>query len=346
MLWACTYKGSGNYKMPEKSRDHRVDWIRAICSLTIILAHVGAPSMVNQIRTFDVVSLVFVSGISMSYSQKREYREYVQQRVEKLLFPTYAVISFIFILSFFTCEFLHTKQLYSIGQMIRSFLLLNSGSMGYVWIVRVYLCIAVFHPIIKSIASSLNSKWKLYFFEGLSVATGYIMYSIREIIQYDLAKDIFTDYVYSTFVYCVIVVLAVWSSANKTEQKAICTEMAVIFVTIQIVMSFKDVGFAPGAFKFPPRLYYCVYGLLCTYILLLAVPNKRNNAIEWVSKNSFMIYLFHIIMLRCYGLATKMKPFRTLEKLWVVEYIMVTIGAMIMVVLWNNVNMKWIRRKK
>lgn len=151
------------------------------------------------------------------------------------------------------------------------------------------------------------------FFEGLSVATGYIMYSIREIIQYDLAKDIFTDYVYSTFVYCVIVVLAVWSSANKTEQKAICTEMAVIFVTIQIVMSFKDVGFAPGAFKFPPRLYYCVYGLLCTYILLLAVPNKRNNAIEWVSKNSFMIYLFHIIMLRCYGLATKMKPFRTLE---------------------------------
>lgn len=70
MLWACTYKGSGNYKMPEKSRDHRVDWIRAICSLTIILAHVGAPSMVNQIRTFDVVSLVLCPGYQCHIHKK------------------------------------------------------------------------------------------------------------------------------------------------------------------------------------------------------------------------------------------------------------------------------------
>ncbi len=64
-------KGSGNYKMPKNPEI--IEWIGSAqyVALTIILVHVGAPSMVNQIRTFDVVSLVFCVRYQCHIHKKR-----------------------------------------------------------------------------------------------------------------------------------------------------------------------------------------------------------------------------------------------------------------------------------
>lgn len=332
--------------MIEAHRDYKVDWIRSICSLTVILAHVGAPFLINQIRTFDVVSLVFISGISLAYSKNKKYDKYIWQRIKKLLFPTYIVIICIFLLSYLVCTFLYIDQLYSKDQIIKSFLLLNNGSMGYVWIVRVYLCIAVLSPFLKMIAQKLNSKYKLFVFSIVSILIGYSMYYIGLAIQDGLIKDFYIDYIFSTFVYSIIVILGIWKHTNKYEQRKLLIEILVIFIVIQFVMYLNGTGFAPGLFKFPPRLYYVIYGLLCTFILYVILPNKKSVLIEWISKNSFLIYLFHIIVLRVFGLVMKIPAIKFMDDFWIIKYLVVTCGAIIMAVLWNKMSVGWIRRKQ
>ena len=332
--------------MTDINRDHRVDWIRAICSLSVILAHVGAPFAINQIRTFDVVSLVFISGVSLAYSKKKKYGEYIWQRIKKLLFPTYIVIAFVFLLSYMACSVLHIKQLYSKSQIIRSFLFLNNGSMGYVWIVRIYLCIAVLSPLLKFVAQKLDSRWKLFAFLAVSVPIGYGMYYIGLAIQDGWIKDFYVDYIFSTFVYSIIVIFGTWNHANKYAHRNMLIGTLVVFIAMQVVMCLNGTGFAPGIYKFPPRLYYVVYGLLCTYILYAVLPNRKVVPIEWISKNSFMIYLFHIIVLRIYGLVTKIPAIKFMDDLWIIKYLVVTCGAIIMVAVWNKMNAEWARRKQ
>lgn len=42
-----------------KNRDYRIDNVRAIAMICIILAHCVAPSSINNLRSFDVITLVF-----------------------------------------------------------------------------------------------------------------------------------------------------------------------------------------------------------------------------------------------------------------------------------------------
>ena len=46
-----------------KNRDYRIDNVRAIAMICIILAHCVAPSSINNLRSFDVITLVFLSGL-------------------------------------------------------------------------------------------------------------------------------------------------------------------------------------------------------------------------------------------------------------------------------------------
>ena len=42
-----------------KIRENKVDNIRAIAMICIVLAHCGAPLIINNFRVFDVITLVF-----------------------------------------------------------------------------------------------------------------------------------------------------------------------------------------------------------------------------------------------------------------------------------------------
>lgn len=49
-----------------KQRDSSVDIMRAIGLLCVILAHINPPSLLLQIRSFDVPLMLFVSGLVYS----------------------------------------------------------------------------------------------------------------------------------------------------------------------------------------------------------------------------------------------------------------------------------------
>ncbi len=67
-------------------RDSRIDFLRVLGTILVIMAHTGAPTLIQNIRTFDVSMLVFISGMSFVFSYKDiSLKDYLKKRVKKLL---------------------------------------------------------------------------------------------------------------------------------------------------------------------------------------------------------------------------------------------------------------------
>lgn len=326
-------------------RDYKIDWIRAICSLTIIFAHVNAPSFLNNIRTFDVVALVFISGMSLGLSKEKKYRDYILGRVKKLLVPTYLIITLIFLLSYLGCSFLHIDPLYSLDQIVRSYFLLSDGSMGYVWIVRVYMMVALLMPLHRQLSDKLENN-RLFFVAMLGfLIFGAGLYYLWTIIPDSLASTIYKDYLYCTFVYGCISFLGYWLTKHQNNLSFITLITALCFVICQAFELFIGNGFAPNSTKYPPQLYYCSYGLFVAIILYHVVPNRSNKIVGWLSSHSFSIYLWHIFMLRLYGVITKISIFKRFEKMWPIEFLIVAAGAILLTYIWQKMLQKTSRGK-
>lgn len=327
------------------SRDHKIDWIRALCTLTVILAHVGSPDIVNHIRTFDVVALVMISGMSMSFASGK-YLSYLWKRIKKILIPTYIVITVIFVLTFIACKALRTSQLYPADRMIKSYLLLYEGSMGYVWIVRIFLFIAILEPVIKKIAENIKS---ILLFAGTMVLfalAGFLLLRIYIRITEPVAAGLYNDFLYSPYVYSVVALTGYWFIRNKDKWLYQIIGAAVVFAASQVFMVIPGMGFVPNLCKYPPQFYYLSYGLLITLVLYKLFPDKDVKAVSWLSRNSFMIYLLHIVVLRVYGLASKISFFKFLEDKWIIEYIIVTACAVVLTLIVNFVKQKLFAGKK
>ena len=87
--------------------------------------------------------------------------------------------------------------------------------------------------------------------------------------------------------------------------------------------------------KYPPRIYYLSYGLLCS-ILLMSICSKYNfkvfdnKIICYISHHSMWIYLWHILILDIY------KHFH-LPELWYIKLLIVYIVAIIVVIVINKI---------
>ena len=325
-------------------RDYKIDFIRALCTLTVILAHVGSPEQINHIRTFDVVALVMISGMSMSFYGGK-YLPYLWKRIKKLLVPTYIVITFIFLLSFAACKVLHISQLYPVDRMIKSYLLLNEGSMGYVWIVRIFLYFAVLEPVIKKAAGKIKSIPVFCGIIVLLALAGYLLYRVYLKISDPMAAGVYDDYLLSPYVYSVIALCGYWFICNKDKWLSLLIGAGIVFACSQILVFVSGSGFVPNSYKYPPQIYYCAYGVLVTLILYKIFPNIEIKAVIWLSRNSFLIYLLHIAVLRAYGLAAKISFLKFLDNKWFIEYIIVTAGSVVLTLTVNSAKKLMVSKK-
>ena len=128
--------------------------MRCFGLLLIILAHVSPPDTLFQIRTFDVPMMVFISGMSYFLSKKQSVNiiNYTISRFKRLVLPVWSFFTlfFIFIYIFRPSGF---SELLSL-KMIASTFMLNG--FGYVWIIRVFLIIAILSPLYVFFTSRMN----------------------------------------------------------------------------------------------------------------------------------------------------------------------------------------------
>lgn len=301
-----------------EKRNYRVDILRSIASILLILAHVNPPHYIAEIRTFDVVLLAVLSGMSVSYSHRYNYKTYLIKRFKRLALPTYVCMAVVFGLSAVICLILHREQLYGLNVILPSLFFSDKG-MGYIWIVKVYLIMAVFaYPLLKIDRLIKND----YLMIGI-IGSGILLQALLLKIDVIRQLPLFDDYFAYVLPYLMLELIGIrWTRNSKKFQYGIILSSLAVLAVLCIALK----GFSPSAFKYPPTHLYVVYGIFVSGVLLTAVPNKRNAVFEYLSKKSFDIYLIHIVVMLAYSVCVKAIHISLLEN-WAVKFIIITVAS-------------------
>ena len=132
-------------EIPSNVETHRksyIDLMRGIGILLIILAHVNPPRFLYNIRSFDVCLMVFVSGLAYSGRSVKFNKSFLINRTLRLVLPLWIFLSFLFLLNI-PLQFLPDL---TTKEVVETFLL--GKGIGYVWIFRVFLLIALLMPLL------------------------------------------------------------------------------------------------------------------------------------------------------------------------------------------------------
>lgn len=288
-------------------RNISIDYLRVLGTFLVMLAHVLPPNIIQNVRTFDVVMLVYISALSMNISYKPEatFKDYLVKRIRRLYVPTAMLLIVLFVLSFLTCSFVHRQQLFDIKTVVHSFLLLEDG-LGYIWITRVYLLIAIFSFFVMRYRDNMYVIWGCFAF----IIAGIF------VLPYLYGVNVVTDsYVVIPLPYLLITLIGLLVANRRINKKIVL----VICFAIVLAYSIYNGAFIPNDFKYPPSLYYLSYGVTCTMILQ-RIPFVPSYIIEWLSKNSFNIYLLHIPFLLGVNFLGEYNAF---FDIWYVKYLIV-----------------------
>lgn len=139
----------------EIKRNLSIDILKTLGIILIILAHVNPPGIIFQLRNFDVVLLVILSGALAEKSYKKcvTYFEYIKKRFIRLVIPVWIFLTIFFIGSFIV---LYPNIPYSFKDIISSYLLIDG--IGYVWIFRIYLLATISVPILLRAKEKISNK--------------------------------------------------------------------------------------------------------------------------------------------------------------------------------------------
>lgn len=322
-------------------RDISIDICRTIFSLLIILAHVNPPKFILNIRSFDVTALVIISGMMIRNNINSDnYIKYLFSRIKKLLIPTYLLIIIVSVTSYIVCDVLKREQLYELNIILESFALVDG--IGYVWIVRIYLIIAILSPIIIMINKKIKSNY-------IIILLGMILiyFNYRLSIRFNKVDNYWLDYILYVIPYTIVALIGLRCYKNKIAIKQTLTLYIPIFIICQLIMYHKGVGFSPTTFKYPPNLYYLSYGvsvgLGIYYVIISKEINIKNHLLNkfivWSSKNSFTIYLVHIIILMAVNMIFDVIGGYALNN-YIVKYIVVTTISLITCYIINFIKFK------
>lgn len=317
-----------------------LDFLKVIALIGIITAHVSPPASVFMLRNFDVVLMVSISAFLGGKSYKRRnqsldenkrnplksYISYFISRFRRLVIPTWILITVYFVYQSLKGNF------YSIKYYTASFLLTRYG-MGYVWIVLIFLYVALMIPIfcryekdketVFSVVLILYLAYEVLCFLGIGADSKLLNCTLFYIIPYGFIA--FMGMNYSEF-------------SDGTKKKTIFGSFLVFFALLSAYRiktgTIQDVQIA----KYPPRAYYLSYGLFVSYVLMFICEHHyskiyENKFIRFISVHSLGIYLCHVMTLEFYKLLK-------LPGNWLLELVVIFVGSTATVWIWTKIGKK------
>jgi fucose 4-O-acetylase-like acetyltransferase len=298
------------------TRDIRFDILKALGIFSIILAHIIPQNIFFDIRNFDVPLMVIVSGslfYSSSYNKNSTLLTYLYKRIPRLIAPVWLFLSFYFVSIYVAFYLLGKNYPFSLQKdIINSFLLLDG--IGYVWIIRVFILMAVISTLLLNLYKSCRSK-NHYFAVLLFI---YFFYEILLAIftKINLENSLFfssliRNYIFYTISYGCLFGLGI---ALPTMKRKSILVVAGVFLTaflIGAIYLYYTQGVIPLTqnFKYPPKFYYLSYGIFMSMLTFSVVDliytkynlnnpeNRIIQAIVFISKSTLWIYLWHIFFL-------------------------------------------------
>jgi hypothetical protein len=299
-----------------KGRDNKIDFLRSFGTFSVILAHMGSPELLIQLRTFDVVMLVYISGMSFAYKPCLDTKKYFKKRTVQLLIPTYITIGIVFVLANLLFIALDRTPMFQIEYIIRSFLFLDG--IGYIWITKLYLIIALIAPVTYRISSRIEKDLEFF----CLLITFYIIYHLANALLFKDGSLFYEHYFSMIIPYGIIFSLGIRSVQVENFMKKSLIASGIGFGFIQMYEVFQGTGFSPNSAKYPPLLYYLLYGLFMGLLLYKLLPNKYSYIVKWCSINSFSIYLTHIVVLMALNFLADIAVFSFLSN-WIWKYVVV-----------------------
>jgi len=281
-----------------KERNIKIDFIKFLGLFAIILAHVGPNEKIFQLRNFDVPLMVFISGFLSydSYKKSKLYLSYLYKRIKRIVIPTWIFLIIYFMLILLLNKMFGVVNPYNKKQMLESFLFLDG--IGYVWIVRVYLLIEIILPLLIFIIDKLKSIYIYLIIVSLFLLNELLcIYGI-----YGMNK-------FNSLFLCNIVGYGIISLLGLVSRKMNKENYFNMFLLFSIIFLFyvsynykiNHTFIYTQLMKYPPRLYYLSYSMIITYLLMLLNIKINNNILKKIivysSKNSFWIYLWHILFI-------------------------------------------------
>lgn len=281
-------------------RDESIDILRFIGISLIILVHCGAPNWLAQLRCFDVPLMFFVSGLAFSGRAitHLNYKDYVVKRAKRLLIPTWSFL-FVFFIIYVGALWVYCKKLPPSIYFIESFTM--TGGIGYVWIMRVFLLVALVVPFLIYINNSIQSN-KLFVINIFLYLLG-VEFLIR-LNSYFIGVPILSRFVEEWFIntvsYSILFLLGLKMRFLDSKR---CLNFTVIFM-LMFVASMITYYYNNGLpiiispiYKYPPHSYYILYGIfVCSSFWTIREYLKILNCklIRFIGQNTVWIYLYHI----------------------------------------------------
>lgn len=283
----------------DKNRNITIDFMRMLGIILIILAHSNPNNFIFQLRNFDVVMMVILMALSYQISSSRKesrefnYKNYLIKRIKRLVVPTYFFLmfyySFSFILSYL---FSGQYEFYTLKTILSSFLLLDG--FGYVWIIRIYLILSLFLPLLKKLNNTVSSGF-LYIsmFIFLLIAQEFLYgYIDKNGYFFKFIKYYFFD------ISGYIIIAGLSIRLFEMNLKKVIIIVSSTFIFLSRYYNFFNLQ----AYKYPPKIYYLCYGLgmsLIIYFLFNKIESilnlKMKRIIVFISNYSLEVYFWHII---------------------------------------------------
>lgn len=302
-------------------RDHNIDLLRFLGLSLIVLAHVCPPLLVLNIRCFDVPLMVFVSGLTCYRKDICLSWNYLSHRFARLVFPVWIFLT-IYFLMLYAASFVGLDFGLTFKQVYESYLLLDG--IGFVWIIRVLLLIALVTPGLIRINQIIKNNTIFIWIYSIAL----ILYLL--IAYYKVGMDIalVRDWIYYAIGYGFVFLLGIRIKELKSWDKFLLLAVVILLFVIMGVVDKYHVGsdgsiyYHINDWKYPPTNIFLLYGIIMSVFCFVLVYCKHrmelNVVINFIGCNSIWIYLWHIPFV---SITARMN----IE--WLMRFMIVYIGA-------------------
>lgn len=288
-------------------RDYRIDLLRFVGLVMIVFAHAGPPDVLFQLRNYDVPLMVLISGMSfaIAFKPQESYLQYVWKRVKRLVFPVW-----IFLTGYFLVLYLINPEAKELAQktIVNSYSLLE-GSIGFVWIIRVFLLVALTAPLIYR---GFQKRWSDNF---------YLFILLVAAVVYEFGHPLIAPYIPGRFVreisavvfyivpYSLVFALGlVVPKLSIRKNRLLGASFLAVFGAIAFhLFQVEGTFVTTQTFKYPPRAYYFSYAIAIS-LFLWTISNKLWSVVKrvglvketilFMAQNSMWIYLWHIPLVK------------------------------------------------
>lgn len=279
-------------------RDKSIDIIRSIGLICIILAHINPPFTIFQIRNFDVPLMIFISGYlfgdkNQTFNSLNDFSSYLWKRFVRLVIPVWLFLSVFYSIQY-AFPFLFKINYTDFPDIMISSYMLMDG-FGYVWIIRVFLMIAILGPLCSRI---IKNQWQLLLYY---ITYEIIIYYSAQLFESSTQKYIDQFGTYSLG-FLIFFMLGTQYKGYTKKTKFILFIASALISIIGLSHSIWCLteSFDIGALKYPPRSFYISYAItiFCLIFWFKPIIQKMNVPIlNFIGSSTIWIYLWHILFL-------------------------------------------------